>query len=89
MLMDWGCELADEKNLECFVESTDAGRPLYESKGFVVFDYYDINPQMENASDAWQKLKEELFPEPMRCWLMWRPKGGKYVKGQMNYSWKE
>ena len=91
--MDWGCELADKKNLECFVESTEDGRALYESMGFIVVGYFYLNPFPETGagtpSKEWTKIKEEAFPEPYRVWVMWRPKGGKFVEGVTKYSWEE
>ena len=91
LLMDWGCELADKMDLECFVESTEDGRSLYESAGFVVVDHFYLDPQPENGkpSEDWAKIKKEAFPKPYRVWVMWRPKGGKFVKGETKYSWEE
>ncbi|KAF2108657.1 acyl-CoA N-acyltransferase [Lophiotrema nucula] len=34
LLVNWGCEKADEKGVECFVEASPMGRPLYERYGF-------------------------------------------------------
>ena len=93
MLMDWGCQLADSMNLECFIESTEGGRALYESVGFVVVDYFYLNPfvksGMEGPSEEWIKITKEAFPEPYRVWVMWRPKGGKFAKGETRLSWEE
>ncbi|MCJ1331547.1 hypothetical protein MMC10_008238 [Thelotrema lepadinum] len=89
MLAEWGCQLADKKGLECFVESTDEGIALYKSQGFVIVDHYDFDPETENTSASYKALKEKLWPEPMRCWVMWRPKGGKFVEGQTKYSWEK
>jgi hypothetical protein len=36
MLVEWGTQRADEMGVKCFVESSLAGRRLYESCGFVV-----------------------------------------------------
>jgi hypothetical protein len=91
LLMEWGCNLADKMGLECFVESTDDGRALYESAGFVVVNpfFLDPQPENENPSQEWQKIKQEAFPEPYRVWFMWRPKGGKFVEGETKFSWEE
>ena len=35
MLVQWGCSRADKAGLPGFLEASDAGRPLYESLGFV------------------------------------------------------
>lgn len=89
MLTQWGCELADKKGLECFVESTDEGVPLYRSAGFVVVYRYVIDPETNGESDSYRMLKERLWPEPMNCWVMWRPTGGRFVEGETRYSWEE
>ena len=81
--------------LECFVESTDDGRALYESMGFVVVDHFflDGRPVEEDGkeleSEEWAGIRKEVFPEPMRVWVMWRPKGGRFVEGETKYSWEE
>jgi GNAT superfamily N-acetyltransferase len=33
-LMEWGVEQADRDRLECFVDASDKGRPVYEKYGF-------------------------------------------------------
>jgi predicted N-acetyltransferase YhbS len=35
MLIGWGTEQADRDNLECFVDSSDKGRIVYEKFGFI------------------------------------------------------
>ena len=35
LLVQWGCSRADKAGLPGFLEASDAGRPLYESFGFV------------------------------------------------------
>ena len=35
MLLDWGLRMADERGLECYLESSVMGRPLYQRYGFV------------------------------------------------------
>ena len=36
MLIEWGTRQADEAGLECYVEASVMGRPLYEKHGFRV-----------------------------------------------------
>lgn len=36
MLLRWGIEYASEKNLDIFLDATEAGKPLYEKYGFEV-----------------------------------------------------
>ena len=61
--------------LECFVESTDDGRALYESAGFVVVDSFFLNPQGGETNDEWKDIKKRNFPQPCKVWFMCRPKG--------------
>ncbi len=35
MLVGWGVTLADQDKLECFVDASDEGKPVYEKFGFV------------------------------------------------------
>jgi hypothetical protein len=35
LLVNWGCERADEMDVEAYLEATPMGRPLYERYGFV------------------------------------------------------
>jgi GNAT superfamily N-acetyltransferase len=88
LLMDWGCSRADKLGLEAFVESTLDGKSLYEACGFVVVDTYTIDANLDPSTAEWQTLKQGILPEPQHCWIMWRPKGGKYVKGETKYSWE-
>ena len=79
LLLEWGCKVGDEKDLEGFVESTEDGVKLYESAGFVKIESFVIDPTLpdnktkEDAAD-WMKLKEQNFPAPYTVWLMRRPK---------------
>lgn len=34
MLVQWGCEQADAKGVECYLEASPMGVPLYERFGF-------------------------------------------------------
>ena len=43
MLVQWGCEIADELGLECYLEASDAGYRLYKSKGFRDVGYLDMD----------------------------------------------
>lgn len=33
--VEWGCRLADEQGIECYVDASDLGAPVYRSAGFV------------------------------------------------------
>ena len=43
MLVQWGCDVADELGLECYLEASDAGRRLYQKKGFTDVEYLDMD----------------------------------------------
>ena len=87
LMMEWGCQKADEMKLEAFVESTEDGRPLYEAYGFEVVDDIDLDADVEQPSENFLRLKKEILP--IHGWFMWRPKGGKFVKGVTKPSWEE
>lgn len=38
-LLSWGIEKADEESMPSYLEASARGRPLYESAGFVTFDW--------------------------------------------------
>ncbi|KAG9680174.1 hypothetical protein KCU87_g151, partial [Aureobasidium melanogenum] len=35
MILEYGTALADEEQVECYIDASPAGRPLYERHGFV------------------------------------------------------
>lgn len=43
MLVQWGCDVADELGLECYLEASDAGHRLYQKKGFTDVEYLDMD----------------------------------------------
>ncbi|CAG8979942.1 hypothetical protein HYALB_00013366 [Hymenoscyphus albidus] len=92
LMMEWGCKLADEMGLQCFVESTDDGRELYKSAGFVAVHpfFLDAQPSNEQEGDnpEWLKVKDKITPEPYRVWLMWRPEGGIFKDGKIGFPWE-
>lgn len=61
MLVDWGCERADEHAWIAFVEASPLGRRLYESKGFVTTEVVNL------AYDAY------LDKETIQYFFMVRP----------------
>ena len=34
-LIQWGCDEADKEGLECFLNASKVGKPLYEKHGYV------------------------------------------------------
>ena len=76
--MQWGCEVADNKDLEGFVESTEDGVKLYESAGFNKVEKFQIEPSLPEGFSGpeaveWKQIKEQSFPTPYPVWLMHRP----------------
>lgn len=44
MLLKWGTDLADEaRDLPCYLEASEVGRPLYRSMGFKDIGTLDID----------------------------------------------
>ena len=77
--MEWGCRIADEKDLEGFVESAEDGVKLYESAGFEKVEKFYIEPTLPKrltGDDAaqWNMQNKKSFPNPYPLWLMRRPK---------------
>ncbi|PWY81635.1 acyl-CoA N-acyltransferase [Aspergillus sclerotioniger CBS 115572] len=35
LLLEWGCEVADQENFPIYIDSSEEGRPIYERFGFV------------------------------------------------------
>ena len=87
LLMGWGVEKAQEKGFEVFVESTDLGRPLYESFGLAVTSVFQLGIYEANMSDEWRKLEREILP--MHFYFMWKPAGGVYEKGKTVVPWEK
>ena len=48
MLVGWGVDLADQDKLECFVDASDQGVPVYEKFGFLRQDTFTM--PVENFS---------------------------------------
>ncbi|KAK4695262.1 hypothetical protein P7C71_g2459, partial [Lecanoromycetidae sp. Uapishka_2] len=88
MLLDWGTRKADELGIEAFVEATDAGKPCYESSGFVYMHTIYLNPTRRNPSKRWKELCA-LFQTPVHAYLMWRPKGGSFEEGRTVIPWEK
>ena len=74
LLMAWGLEKADEMGLECYIDATSEGVPLYETFGFLKGSKIDFIPPNGSNNTEWQQLKQELTP--FSFWPMWRPVKG-------------
>ena len=85
--MDWGMAKADEMGVELFLDSTPAGRPLYDTNGFVVVEKNVIVPRTNNPDDAWKATEKKIGHSTW--FLMWRPPGGNYGDGKTIKPWEK
>jgi hypothetical protein len=70
--MTVGISRADELDLECWMEASGLGRPLYEKFGFQSLLKIAFDNEKPGASDDWRKCAHEMTPLPV--FAMWRPK---------------
>ncbi|MCJ1306852.1 hypothetical protein MMC25_000495 [Agyrium rufum] len=90
LLTEWGARKADALNYEAYIEGTALGTPVYEKHGYVTmkmlrlnFDHYQ--GEMGEKSEEFIGLRRQL--EASEAALMWRPRGGKYIKGETVLPW--
>ncbi|ORX91867.1 hypothetical protein BCR34DRAFT_629555 [Clohesyomyces aquaticus] len=74
LLMAHGTRRADSLNLECWLEASLMGRPLYEHFAFKPLFKMAFDTSKQDASDIWHKCEHEMTPGPF--FPMWRPKQG-------------
>ncbi|KAJ4292057.1 hypothetical protein N0V90_009956 [Kalmusia sp. IMI 367209] len=74
LLMKIGTLRADDLGLECWMEASSMGKPLYENHGFRSLFKMQFDMEKNYASDVWRKCVHELTPTPV--YPMWRPKDG-------------
>lgn len=72
--MDAGVSRADKLDLECWMEASSMGKPLYEKFGFESLFKLGFDTEKPDASDEWRKCAHEMTPPPI--FAMWRPKQG-------------
>jgi hypothetical protein len=72
--MDVGISRADGLNLECWMEASTMGKPLYEKFGFRSLLKLAFDNERIDASDEWRKCAHEMTPDAI--FAMWRPKKG-------------
>jgi len=62
--MDWGTQKADKLGLDCYVEGSQIGKPLYLKYGFEVLEEKEIKPDKKETekSEEW-KVLEQMFVE--------------------------
>ena len=86
LLVNWGIQKADELDIECFVEATDAGRMLYQKFGFTKL--MKVLVDAENGDEKRHEMIKKLTPQPVKYWAMWRPKGGILKDGAPHTLWE-
>lgn len=86
LMLEWGVKKAEEMNVECFVEATDAGRQLYQKFGFTTLT--KILVDAEDGTKERHEMIQKLIPTPVQYWAMWRPKGGAVKSGQPRTLWE-
>ncbi|KAL3442684.1 acyl-CoA N-acyltransferase [Aspergillus insuetus] len=84
IFMEWGLRIADERGLECWLDATAHGRPLYESFGFRPILENSVNPVPEREMDEkeweeWRHFENTILPIDVT--VMWRPPQGEFVDG--------
>ncbi|KAG6361120.1 hypothetical protein INS49_009344 [Diaporthe citri] len=91
-VMDFFLAQADSLSLECYLEGSELGTPLYLQKGFVLlerpvmsFRYYPSEDQKDSPSDEWNRLVRGLHAEAVA--IMWRPVRGEYEEGKTVLPW--
>ena len=72
--MNIGIQRADNLNLECWMEASAMGKPLYERFEFRPLLKIAFDNERPGASDEWRKCAHEMTPPPI--FAMWRPKRG-------------
>ncbi|KAI4150567.1 MAG: hypothetical protein L6R39_002250 [Caloplaca ligustica] len=87
-LINWGVREADRLGLEAFIEATDDGKPAYEATGFTYMGTQYWESARRNPSEKWVEL-ERYLQTPIHNYLMWRPKGGRFVEGETAIPWEK
>jgi predicted N-acetyltransferase YhbS len=73
-LMKAGIKKADNLNLECWLEGSDMGKPLYEKFGFQSLLKVAFDTELSGATDEWRRCAHEMTPAAV--FAMWRPRQG-------------
>ncbi|EEP79695.1 predicted protein [Uncinocarpus reesii 1704] len=93
MLVEWGTQKADSLGVECWLDASPHGQPVYEKQGFVyIMDQY-LAPEMDEENMSVEEKKELKWlretMEPIHVTCMWRPKRGRYVEGVTVKPWEQ
>lgn len=74
LLMSEGILRADNLDLECWMEASSMGKPLYDKFNFQSLLKIAFDTDAPDASDQWRKCAHEMTPPPI--YAMWRPRRG-------------
>ncbi|KAL6710961.1 hypothetical protein ACN47E_006836 [Coniothyrium glycines] len=85
LLMKVGIARAVELDLECWMEASAMGKPLYEKFGFQSLFKIAFDNEKVGASDEWRKCAHEMTPAPF--YAMWRPKQSALAVQQIIMPW--
>lgn len=85
LLMKAGIARAVELDLECWMEASAMGKPLYERFGFQPLFKIAFDTEKPNASDEWRKCAHEMTPGPF--FAMWRPKQSANAALEVTMPW--
>ncbi|KAL2803095.1 acyl-CoA N-acyltransferase [Aspergillus granulosus] len=85
MFMEWGLRIADERGLECWLDATEFGVPLYAHFGFRAILVNCVKPIPEREISTaeqkeWKYYEETLLP--INVTVMWRPPRGVFAEGE-------
>jgi hypothetical protein len=60
--VEWGTQTADRLGVDCFVEGSQTGLPLYLRHGFEIIEDRVVKPVVkeEEKSSEWKQLEETL-----------------------------
>ncbi len=88
LLVEWGTQQADKLGIEAYVEGTYLGRKVYEKYGFVMMHMAEMVflESNESPGQKWRHMVKDMQNNPTA--IMWRPAGGKYVKGETVVPWE-
>lgn len=77
LLVEAGVKKADHLEVECWLEGSSMGKPLYEKFGFQSLFKIAFDTEVLGASDEWKKCAHEMTPAAV--FAMWRPKRGEWM----------
>ena len=78
--MEWGTRETDKLGLEAYVDGSYLRRRVYETCGFAMMHIAEMNFETASPGEDWERLVNDLQANPVAS--MWRPAGGKYMKGE-------